>query len=137
MPGYWVRKLTITEEFRIHSFNGRSIRAGHKVLRDGWTPETASSWVRSYDAGWKVDYTGFQSTQAQRRLAHRAVRALGLTFGAVDLGINVDGDLFVFEVNRAPGLEGGSFDAYVKHLKKLLQEQQGQQGQATPAPAPQ
>lgn len=128
-PDYWVHKETILHEYRIHSFGGASIRAGEKRLREGFslTPgpneQLASSWVRSFDGGWRVCYDGFQSNAKMRRVAHRAVKALGLHFGAVDVGALADGSYIVLEVNRAPGLEGNSITAYANRIKKWIETQ--------------
>lgn len=100
---FWVKRENLAKEIRIHSFSGRSIRAGVKVPRRG---VEAHPWVRSTNAGWTIQYQGFQSTPAQREVAHAAVAACGLQFGAVDIGIRPDESLVVLEVNRAPGLEG-------------------------------
>jgi len=129
---YFVYKDDFINEYRIHSFNGKSIRAGIKVVRDGftlvpnasdWKPNAnlAHPWVKSYEGGWRVSYDGFASTPALRKLAKSAVAALGLTFGAVDIGERrTDGRLVVFEVNRAPGIEGGSTASYVRAITKWL-----------------
>lgn len=126
-PDYYVRKVQITEEFRVHSFLGRSIRAGAKQLREGFQltnqppslmTNNASPWIRSWDGGWRIVYDGVSATQEVRDLAHRAVAALGLEFGAVDIGRLADGTLLVLEVNRAPGLEGGTITRYVDAIRK-------------------
>lgn len=52
--------------------------------------------------------------------AKKAVKALGLAFGAVDCVLDSDGKAWVLEVNSGPGLEGTAFDAYVTAFKKLL-----------------
>lgn len=114
-PEYWVKKETITDEVRIHSFNGKSIRAGSKKPRAGVTPH---AWVRSYDGGWSISYDGFESTEAQRKLAHKAVKALGLNFGGVDLGKKADGTWIVLEVNRAPGLENNTVSTYATVIRQ-------------------
>lgn len=120
-PDYWAKKEDITSEMRIHSFNGKSIRAGRKVQRPT-RPDGAPShpWIRSFDAGWVLAYEDFSSPQPARDLAARAVEALGLQFGAVDLATRADGSLMVLEVNRAPGIEGGSIQAYVKAIQSWL-----------------
>lgn len=112
-PEYFSRKENFTQEFRVHSFNGRSLRAGVKVPRNGMTPHP---WIRSWDGGWRINYDGVTARQAQRDIAHAAVEALGLTFGAVDIGQRADNSLVVLEVNRAPGLEGGTISAYARAI---------------------
>lgn len=116
-PNYWSRKLNLVEEYRIHSFMGRSIRAGRKVPRLNMVPHV---WIRSYDGGWKINYDHFESTRPMRDLAHAAVAALDLQFGAVDIGRTLEGAFVVLEVNRAPGLEGGTVTSYATAIRGWL-----------------
>lgn len=119
---YYSKKENIVEEYRLHIFNKKSIRAGKKVQKatrpDGRT--APHQWIRSYDAGWVIQYDGFKSTKEMRALAVKAVEALGLDFAAVDLGKKADGSLIVLEVNRAPGVEGGTITNYAKHIINWL-----------------
>lgn len=114
-PDFYVKKLSLVSEYRVHSFRGVSIRAGKKIPVEGATPHP---WVRSLIGGWKISYDGQSVKQRHRDLAHEAVKALGLDFGAVDLGETSEGKLIVLEVNRAPGLDGGTISQYAKHLKR-------------------
>ena len=125
-PDYWVKKDEFVAEFRIHSFGGKGIRAGKKMLREGYSLDGANGtkkahpWVRSYDGGWYCCYDGFKSVAAQRTIAHKAVEALGLTFGAVDIAQRKDGKYVVLEVNRAPGIEGNSIRTYTEVIKRWI-----------------
>lgn len=121
-PDYYVKRENITEEYRLHVFDGKSIRAGKKAPRTG--VPNPSNWIRSFDGGWKIVYDRYESTTAQRNLAASAVRALGLTFGAVDLGLLADGNLITLEVNRAPGLEGGTIEAYARAIERWEEAQE-------------
>lgn len=112
---YFVKKLALVREFRIHSFKGRSIRAGVKAPREGIVQHP---WIRSWDGGWTIKYDGVSSTQQHRQLAHQAVHALGLDFGAVDIGELANGSLVVLEVNRRPGIEGGTIDVYADAINR-------------------
>lgn len=117
-PDYFSKKIEIIEEYRLHMFNGKSIRAGVKVHRDGVT--NRSPWIRSYDGGWSIRYDGFESKKGMRAVAIEACKALGLDFGAVDIGKKADGKYIVLELNRAPGLEGGTVTAYVNAINRWL-----------------
>lgn len=116
-PDYWVKRENLVEEYRIHCFQGKSIRAGKKVHREG---HTAHDWVRSLDGGWRIMYDGFKSKKDMRALAGAACQALGLDFAAVDIGKKKDGGLIVLEANRAPGLEGNTITAYAAAIEKAL-----------------
>lgn len=121
-PDYWVKKESIVREYRVHSFLGRSIRSGVKIPRAGI--ERPHEWIRSWDAGWMISYDGQTCRQRHRDLAHQAVSALGLQFGAVDIGERGDGSLVVFEVNRAPGLMGGTVMAYAEAIRRWAEGDQ-------------
>lgn len=130
-PLYYIQKENFTAEYRIHSFDKRSIRAGVKVPREGFTvcsenewqvdSNLAHPWVKSFLGGWKVDYD-FKSTSELRKLAHVAVKTLGLTFGAVDIGMRADGKLKVLEVDRAPRIEGGTVASYTRAITRWIKE---------------
>lgn len=124
-PDFFVKREQFRDEIRIHSFMGKSIRAGRKVPRTASdaTPFNGrpNEWIRSFDGGWKISYDGFKSKEPQRELAHCAVEALGLQFGAVDIGIKADGTLIVLEVNRAPGLSDGTIESYAKAIEAWLE----------------
>lgn len=116
-PDFYSKKENIVEEYRVHMFRGKSIRAGKKMQQPqrpaGGAPH---AWIRSFDAGWVIRYDGFQSTKPMRKLAREALKALGLDFGAVDIAKKSDGTLMVLECNRAPGVEGGTIESYAKHI---------------------
>ena len=117
-PDYWVKKEDITREYRLHIFRGQSIRAGRKEK----FREDAHPWIRSHDAGWHLVYDGHGVTDRHRDAAKQAVTALGLDFGAVDVGERADGSVLVFEVNRAPGLEGNTIAAYATAIQSWANE---------------
>ena len=109
----------LVREYRVHWFNGRSLRAGQKVPRDRVKQHP---WIRSWDGGWKISYDGFSSSKKMRKLARKACEALELDFGAVDIGETDTGKLIVLEVNRAPGLEGNTITAYANAIKEYANE---------------
>lgn len=114
VPEYFSKKENLIEEFRIHSFLGKSIKAGVKVPREGALPH---AWIRSLDGGWRINYDGFESRREMREIAAAAVKALNLDFGAVDLGRKADRSLIVLEVNRAPGLDPGTVTSYARAIR--------------------
>ena len=120
---YWVQRLDIHHEIRVHVFRGLAIRTGVKVHREGFADP--STWIRTWDGGWTLDYSKARAVRNSRReLAKEAVLALGLDFGAVDIGVLGDGRPVVLEVNTAPGVDGPqSVGAYVRHFKELADAQ--------------
>lgn len=54
-----------------------------------------------------------------REISHAAVKALGLDFGAVDIGKKEDGSYIVLEVNRMAGIENeNTMLAYARAIKE-------------------
>ena len=119
-PAFWVTKVPIAKEFRIHVFSGESIRSGLKVK----ARNDAHEWIRSVETGWKIDYGArcqAEIRQTYRDAAKAAVRALGLTFGAVDLGVTPTGGIIVFEVNTAPALANPeTAKAYARRIRAAV-----------------
>lgn len=78
----------------------------------------ANMLVRSNRLGWK-----FSRVKSLRKdiadEAIKAVKAVGLDFGAVDCCVDVNGKVFILEVNSGPGLEETTFDVWVKELKAI------------------
>jgi hypothetical protein len=140
-PDYYSEKVNFTNEYVIHSFGARSIRAGELKPRltatDNlvtWlsTPsQYAHPWIRNEAHGWTTDTT-FKSTPELRALAHKAVKVLGLTFGMVKIGKLTTGNLMVISVNKAPDLRGlNAVKNYVKAINKWVET--GQTQASTPS----
>jgi len=147
-PDYWTTKEDISGEYRLHSFGGRSIKAGVKKVREGFTIAEsevaykkgiaegkllAHPWIRSTKTGWFVDYENFTSTAKMKQIAHKSIEILGLTFGAVDIGERTaDGTLFVMGVSRAPEIEAKSMGAYQRAITKWLEGETEEKEHAIP-----
>jgi hypothetical protein len=110
---YWVKREQIVKEYRIHVFLSRTIKSGVKAKRSA----DAHPWIRTFDAGWYVNYDNFQSTSALKSLARKAVAALNLDFGAVDIGETANGNLVVFGVNRSPAMGENTLAKYTEKIK--------------------
>jgi len=77
--------------------------------------------VRSNTRGWK--FSRVTLDKVNKDLADeaiKAVKALGLDYGAVDCCDDQDGKAWIIECNTGPGLEGSPLEAWVKALKNLL-----------------
>jgi hypothetical protein len=82
--------------------------------------------IRSSRLGWKLKYTqsilDAHSSSAKRRearaLAVRAVAALDLVGGAMDILEGVDGTLYALEVNTAPSLGPLTLERYVERIRE-------------------
>ena len=97
-------------EYRCHIFQGRSIRISRKDYSDEKT--------------WVAVRPGDIPLETVRDAARQAVAAVGLDFGAVDIlarGERND-EVFVLEVNSAPGLGGSMprvyFDTFMRWIER-------------------
>jgi glutathione synthase/RimK-type ligase-like ATP-grasp enzyme len=107
-------------EYRVHVFRDRVIDAQQKKRRAGIDRTPESAIIRSYDNGWVFCRGGVTVPDCVKDAAIKAVAALGLDFGGVDVGYNEHYDrAYVFEVNSAPGIEGTTLQSYANAFKEL------------------
>ena len=92
--------------------------------------------IKSNTRGWKFSRVALNRASADlRQTAVNAINALGLSFGAVDMAVDIEDNMFVIEVNSAPGLERTTLDTWVEAFQAKLQEieQARQAAEAPPA----
>lgn len=101
------------EEYRIHVFKEKVIKITLKCPR----VNNPNSWIRSHSHGWALN-TRARAPLAVSRVAKLAVQALGLDFGAVDIGYKEgNSTAYVFEVNTAPGMIESTAMAYAEAIR--------------------
>lgn len=91
---HFMRFVEADREYRVHIFKGKSIRISEKSF--------------FIDDDGNKDYVTVRPQHnigRARKAAKKAVKALGLDFGAVDI-LATDDECWVLEVNAAPGLGG-------------------------------
>jgi hypothetical protein len=92
-------------EYRVHVFKGKSIRISQKLFsEEGYTTIKPDREVIKH----------------VRKAAKKAMEAVGLDFGAVDVLAN-DTDCWVLEVNSAPGLGGSMPRLYAQVFKEFME----------------
>lgn len=105
-------------EYRVHVVRGKVIDFSLKKKREGID---VNYQVRNHEGGWVFCREGVILPECVSIEAVKAVEALGLDFGAVDVGYNEKKDEpCVFEVNSAPGITGTTLESYVKAFKEIL-----------------
>lgn len=114
---YFVRYIPTDREYRAHVFRGQVFRINQKLLQDReeWVPH-----IRNITHGYTFARPRQEMGAAATEMAIRAVSALGLDFGAVDLVIGDDNRPYVLEVNTGPSLVEVGVEAYVEQIRPLL-----------------
>jgi glutathione synthase/RimK-type ligase-like ATP-grasp enzyme len=115
----YTRHVRHKDEYRVHVAFGKVIDYVQKKKRSG--NENTNILVRSHNNGWVFCREGVTLPDVVKDQALAAVAALGLDFGAVDMGHRVgDNRAYVFEVNSAPGIEGTTVEKYtIAFLEKI------------------
>lgn len=104
-------------EYRIHVMRGEVIDEVEKRLRRGGT----NSPIRNTANGYVFAREGIRVPQTVRDEAIKAVTALGLDFGAVDIVYNERrAEAYVLEVNTAPGNTGTTTQRYAAAFRRLF-----------------
>ncbi len=116
---YGVKYVPTKREYRVHIFKGKSIKASEKIWTDQ-NRQTYKPWIRNHRNGYTFRQPITKLDDLSRATAKKAVKALGLDFGAVDLIISDNDKVFVLEVNTGPGLIKSGVKKYTTHLAKTL-----------------
>lgn len=104
-------------EYRVHVMAGEILDIQQKKKRESY--EGGIPGIRNHANGWVFCRSGISVPECVQQQAMLAVQALGLDFGAVDIGYRESTDMaFVYEVNTAPGLEGTTLTNYVTAIKR-------------------
>lgn len=118
----YTRYVGKTHEYRVHIFNGEILDVQEKRRRNGaGGRDTEYIWNVSTDFVFCRE--GVEAPEYVKEQALKSVEALGLSFGAVDVGWdNNDWSprATVYEVNTAPGLTGTTLTKYVEKLSECL-----------------
>ena len=117
----YVEYVKKAREFRIHVVRDQIIDIQQKRKRIGVPNEQVNYQVRNAQFGWVFCRDDVVCPDDAQTAAVAAVAALGLDFGAVDVGWNDhDGAATVYEVNTAPGLEGTTLEKYYGAIRTIL-----------------
>jgi len=108
-------------EYRVHVWKGKVIDIAQKRRRNGADRKKGlDSLIRNWGNGWIFAHEDVECPAAVTKEALKAVEALSLDFGAVDVGYREkNGKAYVFEVNTAPGIEGQTVGRYAAAIREL------------------
>lgn len=126
----YTKRVRKADEFRVHVFKGEVIDVAQKRLRNGLAnAENRNSYVRNHDNGWIFAHNNVVCPDEVKQECVKAVTALGLDFGAVDVVICKDtGRPVILEVNTAPGLENTqTITAYINSFNNYKKKEEEKQ----------
>lgn len=121
----YTRGVTNTGEYRVHVLGGDVIlyqKKSRRVDENGniVTAEGEAADVRNLASNWVYRTGNLRRLERVEDLAVNAVEALGLDFGAVDIIKDEGGNVYVLEVNTAPGLGNSqTLAAYTTALQQF------------------
>jgi hypothetical protein len=111
----YTRYVKKKEEYREHVAFGRPIFSQLKLRQNDAEQDKDQKLIRNHGNGWVFGPRPLDSIPSDvKEQAVKAIAALGLDFGAVDIIVGKKDSLaYVLEVNTAPGIESeGLKDAY-------------------------
>lgn len=114
---YFERFVECDKEFRVHVFNDFIIHIDRKCLRKG----KEHHWIKNLERYVYLEKDTDLLNLNTKIDCIRAVRCLGLVFGAVDVGFNSKSkEHYIYEVNSAPGLRTITREKYQKAIKEYI-----------------
>lgn len=110
------------EEYRIHVFRGEVVDVQRKARRKDVEDGLVNWKIRNLAGGFIFARNAIGDVHKDvLEQATKAVEAIGLDFGAVDVIFNdKQKKAYVLEVNTAPGLSGTTLEGYVQRFKELV-----------------
>lgn len=99
-------------EYRLHVFKGEVIDYRKKSRHREDEATDFESLIRTNDNGWLFRQDNLKRLERIETLAIRAIDALGLDFGCVDIIKDENGNVVVCEVNTAFGMETRTIEVY-------------------------
>lgn len=103
-------------EFRVHVFGDKIVQIVEKRKRVGWDADRDTR-IRNTANGYVFCRTVDNIPDGLRELALKASKVTKSDFRGVDIGYNeLKNELFVIEVNSAPGIEGSNVTDYVNTI---------------------
>lgn len=108
-------------EYRIHVFQGNIIARQRKARKEEIEDDAINWRIRNLAGGFIFARNEGRPVPVDvDHQAYLAVQAMGLDFGAVDIGYDEKNDrAWVYEVNTACGLEGSTLDDYFYAIKNM------------------
>ena len=108
------------KEFRVHIFKDQVVHVLEKRKKKDYQGESEAK-IRNLANGYVFCSDGVVEPDGLRDLALRAAKVTASDFKGVDIGYNEKkNELFVIEVNSAPGIQGSNIACYVDAIKSYI-----------------
>lgn len=114
----YVKAIKKDKEYRVHVFQNQIIDFQQKKKKHNF--DGGISGIRNHTNGWVYARSDVELPEAVANESIKAVQALGLDFGAVDVCTDRKDKVFIFEINTAPGLHGTTLQKYTEAFRSLL-----------------
>jgi len=115
--GLYTKRVKAKYEYRVHVWKGEVIDFQQKKRRNG---VESNFLIRNHTNGYVFARGDVELPEMVKSESIAAISALGLDFGAVDIGyVERDNKAFVYEVNTAPGIEGTTVSRYQNVINNL------------------
>lgn len=116
----WTQYKKKKREFRVHVFKDQVVAVVEKKRRSGYEGQRDTK-IRNLANGYVFCQTVVNEPTGLRDLALAAAKVTQSHFKGVDIGYNEQkDDLFVIEVNSAPGMQGSNIEAYANAVMESL-----------------
>jgi len=113
------RQKTLWEKNNAGAFNEEQAAEMLRRQANDAVAGGPNTLLRSNKMGWKFSIVK-KYPDSMVKVAIKAVKALGLDFGAVDCCIDVKDNVWIFEVNSGPGLEATSLEKYLAAFEEVI-----------------
>lgn len=115
----YTKYIPKTEEYRVHVFKDEAFFVQRKA-RKKEVPDAQVNWkIRNLAGGFIFANQDVDVPNEAKEAAVKAVKLLGLDFGAVDIIWNKKRDkYYILEINTAPGLAGSTLEKYAEQFRK-------------------
>lgn len=104
-------------EFRVHVFRNEVLDYSKKRRRNG---QDNNDFIKNLSNGWVFCRDNVNMPEQVRLLALKALSALELDFGAIDiLYKESENRAYILEINTSPGLQGTTLEKYTNKFKQV------------------
>ena len=125
----YTKGIIKAHEYRVHVGGNNVIDFSKKKRKDILN---SNPFIKNYNNGWVFCRTDVSLPALVKDVSIKAVKALGLSFGAVDvLYKERDNKVYILEINTAPGIEGTTLTSYINYFKGVINEIPSNESNAT------